>query len=250
MKPLPPVRRQVVVPSGPELAFAVFTEEIGAWWPLGENHSVFGAGGTVAFRDGAVVETGPDGDESVWGSVLEWAPPQRLLITWHPGRGPDDATEVEVTFAAVGEHQTLVTLEHRGWERLADPMARRSGYEQGWPLVFGAYAELAAKPGPADVDGEVWFALLHTPGPAVWPSAEVFAHPDFAGHPAFLLRLREHGVLVAAGPLDGVGEGMAVIRVPAAAAAEFTALVQSADTAVTAGVLQVRVRPWAVRLTG
>jgi hypothetical protein len=63
---LPPIRRQIVVPAAADLAFAVFTSEIGRWWPVGAGHSVYGdwstpAGGTVAFRDGRLVESGPSG---------------------------------------------------------------------------------------------------------------------------------------------------------------------------------------------
>jgi uncharacterized protein YndB with AHSA1/START domain len=139
----PPVRRQVTVPGPVGAAFAVFTDEIGRWWPLGGGHSVYGEGGTVAFRDGRVVERGPGGQEAVWGTVLDWDPPHRLRLTWHPGRDSANATEVEVRFTAAADGQTTVTLEHRGWERLADPAATRSAYDEGWPIVLGAYAARA-----------------------------------------------------------------------------------------------------------
>jgi hypothetical protein len=40
---LPPIRRQVVVPADAQLAFDVFTTEIGLWWPVRTGHSVYGA---------------------------------------------------------------------------------------------------------------------------------------------------------------------------------------------------------------
>ena len=43
MKPLPPLHREVLVESGQEWAFEVFTAQIGDWWPLA-GHSVHGAG--------------------------------------------------------------------------------------------------------------------------------------------------------------------------------------------------------------
>src|SRR5437773_8006644 len=87
---LPPIRRQVVVPTGADVAFEVFTADIGRWGPVGAGFSVYGdwsaaPGGTVAFRDGKVVESGPEGAEAVWGSVLDWEPPRRIRLTWHPG---------------------------------------------------------------------------------------------------------------------------------------------------------------------
>ena len=93
MTKLPPIRRQVVVPAGPETAFDVFTAEIGSWWPL-ERFSVYGAKATTAFRDGRLVETGPDGTESEWAAVLDWEPPHRLRMSWHPGRPAASATVV------------------------------------------------------------------------------------------------------------------------------------------------------------
>src|SRR6266511_4241855 len=207
---LPPIRRQVVVPSSVEVAFDVFTEEIALWWPL-EDHSVYGKGGDVAFRDGRLVERAADGDgEAVWGTVLDWQPPHRLRLTWHPGAGADRASEVEVRFAAITDDQTLVTLEHSGWERLPNPGDAREEYGRGWPAVIGSYARragAAVRPGDAGA-GPVWLALVHTAGPALAPGTSPFAHPDFPEHIAFLRKLRERGVLLAAGSLDGPATGM------------------------------------------
>jgi uncharacterized protein YndB with AHSA1/START domain len=212
MTALPPIRRQVVVPGLPVAAFAVFTTEIGLWWPI-DRFSVYGAGGTVAFEDGRLVERGPGGGEAVWGTVLEWEPPARLAVTWHPGSDVDKASHVRVRFEAVADDLTLVTLEHDGWERLPDPGAARTEYGNGWPRVLDDYAART----PAAVarhDGPVWLVLSHTGGPALPPGEPVFGQPDFAEHIAFLRRMRERGVLVAAGSLDRHSTGMTVLRVP------------------------------------
>ena len=91
-----------------------------------------------------------------------------------------------------------------------------------------------------------WYVLEHTADPAV--AGSVFEHPDFPKHVAFLRRLQDEGVLVAAGPLaDTAGDGMTVVRVPDdAAAAEVARAAQEDDGAVVAGLLSVRVRPWRV----
>jgi uncharacterized protein YndB with AHSA1/START domain/uncharacterized protein YciI len=249
---LPPIRRQVIVPGTVETAFTVFTDEIGQWWPLGDAFSVYGEGTTVAFRDGRVVERGPAGDEALWGTVLDWQPPHRLRMTWHPSSDAATATEVEVSFAAVTDGQTLVTLEHRGWERLANGVAARTQYSQGWPLVLGGYVARTGKEAPVVAGGEpVWLALMHTPGPALPAGTSVFGHPDFAEHIGFLRRLDERGVLVAAGPLGDSGEGMTVIRVPdAAEVAAYAELAQADDQSVARELLQVRIQPWHVSLAG
>ena len=67
----------------------------------------------------------PDGDEAVWGTVLSWVPERHVRLTWHPGSDPAKASEVEVRFDPVGDSQTLVTIEHRGWS--GSPIRPRHG---------------------------------------------------------------------------------------------------------------------------
>lgn len=136
MTEVPPLRREVIVEASPDVAFRVFTDRIGAWWPLAA-HSVFGDG-TVEFVHGTIVETSASGERDVWGTVTDWDPPNHLAMTWHPGSTPDRATAVEVSFFAVGDH-TLVTLVHRGWEVYADPQAASDEYEMGWPAVLAGF---------------------------------------------------------------------------------------------------------------
>ena len=68
-----------------------------------------------------------------------WVPPKRLAIDWHPGHDPEQASQVSVEFTAVGD-QTLVVLEHAGWERFADAVAARQEYDRGWPRVLSRYS--------------------------------------------------------------------------------------------------------------
>jgi len=145
---IPALRREVLVNADPARAFHVFTSRIGEWWPLGD-FSVYGARGSIRFLDpglGArIVEFPPEGQDShedgtaVWGTVTRWEPPGALGFTWHPGRSADQASQVSVTFEPAGE-QTLVRLEHSGWEVFDDPAAARGEYDHGWEQVLGAYA--------------------------------------------------------------------------------------------------------------
>jgi uncharacterized protein YndB with AHSA1/START domain/uncharacterized protein YciI len=249
MTDLLPIRRQVVVPGTPAAAFEVFTLEIGLWWPLAD-HSVYGEGGSVGFQDGRLVERGPDGDQAVWGTVLSWVPEQHLRLTWHPGSDPARSSEVEVRFDAISDGQTLVTLEHRGWERFADPAAARAEYNHGWPQVLQGYAGSAKEDQPTD-ENPIWLALMHTGGPVLPAGESVFNQPDFSEHVAFLQRMRTLGILVAAGSLDRRVTGMAVLRVSDPAdAAECVRLAQDDDLSVVRGLLQVRIQPWHVALEG
>jgi uncharacterized protein YndB with AHSA1/START domain len=139
---VPAVRREILVDAQPDGAFRVFTEQIGAWWPLA-THSVYGAEATVSFEDREIVERSPAGEVAVWGTVTTWEPPELLSFSWHPGASPDRASQVTVMFAAVGS-QTKVTLLHEGWEVYADPTAARDEYDHGWPGVLELYAAHAA----------------------------------------------------------------------------------------------------------
>jgi Activator of Hsp90 ATPase homolog 1-like protein len=130
----------------------VFTEGIGRWWPIA-GHSVHGAGGTVAFTGGQIVEQSATGQQIVWGTVTRWEPPAAVAFTWHPGRTPERPSHVEVTFTAAGP-QNLVTLIHSGWEAYADPAAMRAEYDHGWPAVLGHYQEHAGLPGAEGGPGE------------------------------------------------------------------------------------------------
>jgi uncharacterized protein YciI len=113
---------------------------------------VFGASATVAFEDGALVERSPDGQAAEWGQVTSWLPPGEFSMTWHPGRDTLAASQVTVTFRAAGD-QTLVVLEHAGWDVFADPAAARAEYSRGWPEVLRLYQAFTA-PGGAQADRE------------------------------------------------------------------------------------------------
>ena len=245
---LPPLRRQVLVGCDQPTAYRLFTAEIGAWWPL-ESHGCYGPGGSVSFDGRQIVETGPAGETATWGTVTADDSPRSISFTWHPGRPSDEATHVTVTFAATGDPDTtLVTLEHSGWEAHRDPEAARGNYAGGWTVVLDRYADAPTAP---DDTPDLWFVLEHTAGPAAPPEG-VFASPHFPKHAAFLGRLGHDGLLVAAGPLpDTPGAGMTIIRTASRDAARR--LVQSAqldDGSVTAGLLDVHIRPWHVVMTG
>ncbi|MEL6891208.1 MAG: SRPBCC domain-containing protein [Actinomycetota bacterium] len=141
----PPVIRSAWVARPVADAFAVFTDEIGAWWPV-PTHGVFGdRSGGVGFDAGRLVERAVDGDESIWAEVLDWDPPHRIELDWHPGRGADEATTVSITFTAVDDG-TRVTIEHRGWERLGpDAIERRRAYRgpNAWGAVLDHFGDVA-----------------------------------------------------------------------------------------------------------
>lgn len=143
---IPPVVKSVDYAGTPEQAFARFSDQIGAWWPLA-THSVARRteGVTVSFErlefGGRLVERWSTGESHVWGTITEIDPPNRLAFTWHVGRGEDAAQLLEVTFTATAPQRTRVSLVHSGWELLGDTAAdKRDAYDQGWSLVLRLYA--------------------------------------------------------------------------------------------------------------
>jgi uncharacterized protein YndB with AHSA1/START domain len=144
---IPPLRREVLVGAGRDVAFAVFTERIAVWWPVA-THSVHGADATVRFVGegvGAQIIESKDGEEdAVWGTVTRCVPGALIAFTWHPGMSPEAASQVAVTFEE-SDGKTLVTLEHTGWETFGDRAAEaRQNYSQGWTTVLGVYVGAVA----------------------------------------------------------------------------------------------------------
>jgi uncharacterized protein YndB with AHSA1/START domain len=144
------VRQQVTVAVPAEKAFAFFTERFDDWWPM--SHHI-GAEMPAA----RVIEPGvggrwldriKDGTECVWGSVLAWEPPRRLVLSWAiDGRfeldaDPAHASEVEVTFTPDGAG-TRVDLVHRHLDRHGETwpaLARAVAADGGWPTILRQYA--------------------------------------------------------------------------------------------------------------
>lgn len=150
----PPVRQSVLVRSNRSHTFDIFVRTIGVWWPV----NPFSAGNDrvrdVTFErraGGRVYETWADGTDVDWGTVLDWSPPERFVMTWNM---TSVATEVELAFAELGPELTRVSVEHRGWERLSDkqlaedcalPGGYTSGaYSQGWAHILSLFAEAVA----------------------------------------------------------------------------------------------------------
>ena len=137
-----PILRSVTVSCDPERAFRLFTEEMGSWWPV-ETHSRAASDfegqdvhvERVEFQTragGQVLEHMSDGQTLPWGEVIVWEPPTRFVLAWHPSFAERPPTELEVRFTQ-RDVETLVELEHRGWERLGAGFAELYGdYAAGW----------------------------------------------------------------------------------------------------------------------
>ena len=132
------VRVSLDVTVGPEEAFRVFTEEIGAWYKVDE-HSVADPD-TVALRfepgvGGRLLEVHDpgSGDGREVGRVRVWEPGRRLV--YRDGRD----LETDVTFEGHGRG-TRVTVEQRGLGRLPPDDAEHAA-RYGVTLILRWFAE-------------------------------------------------------------------------------------------------------------
>lgn len=141
-----PVRKSIVVQTGSSLAFEIFTNEIGAWWPT--SHSMGGAPFKLSiiepFVGGRWYAQRQDGSEINIAHVTAWEPSRRVVFRWEIGPGfkpdPDQASELEVRFVSLGSESTRVELEHRDFDRIsADGEAYRNGLDQGWPVALDQF---------------------------------------------------------------------------------------------------------------
>jgi uncharacterized protein YndB with AHSA1/START domain len=134
------------VDTPPDHAFDVWTRRCAMWWP--SSHTISGDPAAVTFEPrsgGRIYERAPDGSEHEWGEVLDWEPPGRLRYLWHLFFDRAEATEVEITFVAVGEG-TAVRLEQRGWERLgAAGVERRTRTGHAWAAITGMFVKACSE---------------------------------------------------------------------------------------------------------
>jgi uncharacterized protein YndB with AHSA1/START domain len=149
------VRKVVRVQAPPEVAWRVFTEQMGTWWPLAV-YKIGKANAVDAIIEprvgGRWYERGDDGSTCDWGSVLSWEPPSRLVLSWDITADwrydPDLKTEIELRFIAEGKEATRVELEHRKLDRYGarrDEMRRVFETEGDWGRLLAMFAARAAE---------------------------------------------------------------------------------------------------------
>ena len=147
------VKKSIDVQAGQEIAWRVFTEKMGTWWPLA-YYKIGQANAVDALIEprvgGRWYEKGDDDSVCQWGSVLAWEPHSRLLLSWDINADfqydPALKTEIEVRFIADGPKRTRVELEHRHLDRYGprrDEMRRIYDTEGDWGKLLEAFARTA-----------------------------------------------------------------------------------------------------------
>ena len=146
-----PIRKTVTISKPPERVFALFTGQMGAWWPKGMTIGPAPAAEILIEprAGGRWFERSEDKAETNWGRVMEWDPPRRLLLAWQIDAtwayDPDFETELELTFEADGAG-TRVTMEHRNLERFGESAARMAqSLGGGWPGIIESFSIFVEK---------------------------------------------------------------------------------------------------------
>jgi uncharacterized protein YndB with AHSA1/START domain len=149
------VKKTVIIQAPPEVAWRVFTEKMGSWWPLG-TYKIGKANAVDAIIEprvgGRWYERGDDGSTCDWGRVLAWEPHTRLMLSWEITadwqHDPNLKTEVELRFVADGKNATRVEFEHRRLDLYGarrDEMRGIFDSDAGWKALLAAFAARASE---------------------------------------------------------------------------------------------------------
>jgi len=148
------------VTASPERAFQVFVDEIGVWWrPNPLFRFTPRQPGALRFEPGPagrLIETRAGGKVFEIGRIRAWDPPARLVFGFRQATfTPEQDTEVEARFEAVGDDETRITITHTGWDSVPQEHVARHGFPnqilltrlgEWWRTLLTAYkAEEAAK---------------------------------------------------------------------------------------------------------
>jgi uncharacterized protein YndB with AHSA1/START domain len=143
-----------VVDASIERAFEVFTIGIGSWWDA-DKHILRAPLARMEFQPwvgGRIIDHGTDGSTCAWSRILAYEAPTRVVFSWDISTSwgietdPTRASEVEITFDAISDDQTRVTLTHRHLDRHGDGWeGMRAAVSSGWKLD-GLSAVLRERP--------------------------------------------------------------------------------------------------------
>jgi deoxynogalonate / 12-deoxyaklanonic acid monooxygenase len=137
------ISKSVTVPVPQGEAFRLLTEQSGRWLP--PAHTFLKDPVLIAMEPvagGRFYERGADGTEITRGTILDWTPPRRLVVTWRIGPGwrpvfdDEQAARIEFEFRPAGSHRdaTEVVATYTQLHRTGEMAATlRAAIEAGDP---------------------------------------------------------------------------------------------------------------------
>jgi Activator of Hsp90 ATPase homolog 1-like protein len=138
------IRKSVVLPLAPAAAFELFTRRIDEWWPADRRHFQNRPSQIFMLRSGRFYERTRDGREVELGRVRAWDFPRQILLDFFVATGPENPTQVEITFSAL-DGSTEVTVTHWPTPGNADAWeATALRYSQSWDAVLTAFLHARA----------------------------------------------------------------------------------------------------------
>jgi uncharacterized protein YndB with AHSA1/START domain len=140
------IDKSVVLRCSPERAFTLFTQHASLWWPPERRHTGDASSEIRLEAYGRFFERASDGTEVELGVVRAFEPASRLMLDWYPGTGPENPTQVEVTFEAV-DTGTRITIMH-GPGRAGVAVFGRNAptYDESWDLILAAMGRQQLEP--------------------------------------------------------------------------------------------------------
>ena len=147
-------RISVTVPVPAAEAFRIYTEQPGEWLP--PEHTFIRNPQSITMEPrvgGRFYERGADGAEVTRGTIVEWAPPGRLAVTWRIGPGwqpifdDEHVSVIVVEFNPASANATQIVLTYTHLDRhgeMAEPI--RSAISNPGPgSTLHRYAQVVAR---------------------------------------------------------------------------------------------------------
>ena len=138
------VRKAMNVKAPIEVAWRVFTEKMGEWWPLAQ-YKIGKADAVDAIVEprvgGRWYERGKDGSTCDWGSVLVWEPPSRLVLTWDIN-ADFEVRPGQVWLSDAGKRKAISLFENRLGETWKHP---HTGQSLTWVRIVELECRLLEK---------------------------------------------------------------------------------------------------------
>jgi hypothetical protein len=137
-------RVSVTVPAPSAEAFRIYAERRLEWQPPG--HQTVPEPESVTMEPwvgGRFFERSADGTEAVRGTIVEWAPSERIGPGWRLTADDEDASVIVVEFRPTGQDSTEVVFTYTQLERHGEmaPMIRGAVGDPGPDSAVQRYAQ-------------------------------------------------------------------------------------------------------------